>query len=269
VDPNPNSFSEFDENLRTAFQRETELFLASQLREDRSLLELLSANYTFVNERLAQHYGIPNVYGGHFRRVTLGDGERGGLLGQGSILTLTSYPNRTSPVLRGQWLLDNAVGAPPPPPPPNVPGLPEGESVDKTLTMRERMAAHRKNPACAVCHVWMDPFGFALENFDGIGKWRTATEAGTPIDASSQLPDGTKIDGVADLRELLLARPENFVGTVTDRLLAYALGRNTDYYDRPAIRTIVHGASSSDYRWSSIVLGIVNSLPFQFRRSDP
>ncbi len=263
VVPDVNAFPGFDDNLREAFQRETELFLDSQLREDRSVTDLLTANYTFVNERLARHYGIPNIYGSHFRRVTFADENRGGLLGQGSILTVTSYATRTSPVVRGKWLLENILGAPPPAPPPNVPNLPDSGAEGKLASMRERMEQHRKNPACASCHAQMDPLGFALENFDAIGKWRTTSEAHTPIDASASLADGTTFDGPSELRKLLLARRDNFVLTVTEKLLTYALGRGAEYYDRPAIRKIVREAASHDDRWSSLVLGITKSVPFQ------
>jgi mono/diheme cytochrome c family protein len=264
--PDPDVFPEFDENLREALQRETELFFESQLRGDRSVIELLSANYTFVNERLARHYGMPNVYGNRFRRVTLDDPRRGGLLGHGSLLTVTSYPNRTSPVLRGKWLLENILGNPPPPPPPDVPALPERGEGGKLASVRERLEHHRKNPACAVCHAPMDPLGFALENFDAIGGWRS-TDAGAAIDASGALPGGKHFEGPAGLRQVLLGQREQFVRTVTEKLLMYALGRGVDYYDLPVIRKITRDAASNDYRWSSIILGIVKSTPFQMRRS--
>jgi Protein of unknown function (DUF1592)/Protein of unknown function (DUF1588)/Protein of unknown function (DUF1585)/Protein of unknown function (DUF1587)/Protein of unknown function (DUF1595)/Planctomycete cytochrome C len=267
VTPNPDLFPDFDENLREAFQRETELFLASQLRDDRSVTDLLTANYTFVNERLARHYQIPNVYGDQFRRVQLSNANRGGLLGQGSILTFTSYGNRTSPVLRGRWLLENILGTPPPPPPPNVPALTESRENGKLLSMRDRMEQHRKNPACATCHVRMDPLGFALENFDAIGQWRTTGEAGTPIDATGSLPDGAQFQGLEGLQKLLVSHREEFAATVTEKLLTYALGRGLEYYDMPAIRAITRQAASHDYRWTSLILGIVQSTPFQLRRS--
>jgi len=225
-------------------------------------MDLLDANYTFVNERLARHYGIPNIYGSHFRRVTVGNAERGGLLGEGSILMATSYPNRTSPVIRGKWLLDNLLGMPPPPPPPDVPPLKDSGANGKPASVRERMEEHRKSPACAVCHVRMDPMGFALENFDAIGKWRTTSD-GLPIDTSASLPDGAKFDGVAGLRAVLLSHREQFVRTFATKLATYALGRETEYYDRPAIRKIVKDAGLDGYRWSSIVLGIVKSPMFQ------
>jgi Protein of unknown function (DUF1592)/Protein of unknown function (DUF1588)/Protein of unknown function (DUF1585)/Protein of unknown function (DUF1587)/Protein of unknown function (DUF1595) len=263
VTPDPEAFSDFDENLRNAFASETNLFLEEALHSDRNVLNLLDADYTFVNERLARFYGIPNVYGSNFRRVTLKDGQRRGLLGQGSILTVTSYPNRTSPTIRGKWLLENLLGTPPPPPPPNVPSLKEQASGSgNILTMRQRMEEHRRNPACAGCHSRMDPMGFALENFDGIGQWRTA-EGNTRIDASGVLPDGTKFNGPAELRSILLSQPEQFVSTVTTKLLTYALGRGVQYYDEPAVRKIVRAAAPEDYRWSSLILGVIKSAPFQ------
>ena len=268
VAPDTEAFLGFDENLREAMERETELFVESQLRDDRSVLDLLRADYTFLNERLARHYGIPNVYGNHFRRVPVDGPRRGGLLGQGSILTVTSYPNRTSPTKRGLWVLENLLGSPPPPPPPDVPGLPGADHPDegRSLSMRERMEVHRMSPVCASCHVRMDPLGFSLENFDGIGAWRT-TEGGTAIDASSALPDGSAFEGPSGLRDLLLGQEERFAETVTEKLLTYALGRGVEYYDAPAVREITRVAESSDYRWSSVILGIVESTPFQMRRS--
>ena len=268
VAPNPDLFPEFDDNLREAFRRETELFLASQLRDDRPVIDLLTADYTFLNDRLARHYGIKGVNGSHFRRVTLNGETRGGLLGQGSILTVTSYGTRTSPVLRGHWLLENVLGAPPPPPPPNVPALPERGTNGKPASVRERMEQHRNNPACASCHVRMDPLGFALENYDAIGRWRLNSEAGTPIDASGALPNGTRFVGVGGLRDHLVAQPDEFVATVTEKLLAYALGRSVEFSDRPAVRRIVRDSATSQHRWSSLVLGIVRSTPFQMRRSE-
>ena len=264
VTPDVNEFPEFDDNLRDALQRETELFLHSQLREDRSVVELLTADHTFVNERLAAHYQIPNVYGSHFRRISLDGSTRAGLLGHGSILTVTSYSTRTSPVLRGKWLLENILGAPPPPPPPNVPDLPERGETDTPDSVRARLEQHRENPVCASCHVRMDPLGFALENFDAIGKWRTH-DADTPVDASGSLPDGSTFDGPAELRDMLVARRDEFVMTMTEKLLTYALGRGVEYYDRPVIREILREAEPDDYRWSSILLGIVKSTPFQMR----
>ena len=269
VTPDPDLFPEFDENLREAFRRETELFLDSQIREDRSVVDLLSSNYTFVNERLARFYGIPNVYGDAYRRVTIGHVRRGGLLAQGSILTVTSYADRTSPVFRGKWVLENLLAAPPPEPPPNVSDLRESPP-GKPVSVRQRLEEHRRNPACAGCHARMDPFGFTLENFDGIGKWRTTNEDETPIDASGTLPDGTVLNGIASLEKYLLERRHQFALAVTEKLLTYALGRGLEYYDLPAVRKIARHAAANDYRWSSIIDGIVKSVPFQMSvvRSD-
>ena len=264
--PDPAEFPEFDENLREAFKRETQLFIDHQIRNDNSLRELLSADYTFVNERLARHYGIPGIYGTRYRKVTLDGAERGGLFGHGSLMMVTSYPNRTSPVLRGKFVLENLLGGPPPEPPPNVPAL-ETSSDGKQLTMREAMAMHRENPACRVCHAAMDPIGFSLENYDAVGKWRNVF-ADQPIDASGLLPDGNTFDGPDGLRDLLLSRPDDFVGTITEKLMRFALGRSLEYYDMPAIRKIVRDAAESDYRWSAIILGVVESVPFQMRRSE-
>lgn len=267
ANPDPRLFPDFDENLRQSFRRETELFFESIVREDRNVLDLLRAKYTFLNQRLAKHYGIPHIYGSHFRRVALAaDSERGGLLSHGSILTVTSYATRTSPVIRGKWILTNILGTPPAPPPPEVPQLKENTGTEKPLSMRERVAQHRANPVCAGCHNLMDPVGFALEKYDAIGRWRTA-EGGAPVDASGTLPDGSKFDGAADLQQALLSRPELFVSTLSEKLLTYALGRGLEYYDAPAIRKIVRDASPNDYRFSSLVLGIVNSTPFQMRNS--
>ena len=259
-------FPDFDDNLRQAFRRDTELFFESIVKEDHNVLDLLRAKYTFVNERLARHYGIPNVYGSRFRRVTVGeDSMRGGLLGQGSILTVTSYANRTSPVLRGKWILENILGTPPAPPPPNVPPLKDQNTGGKLLSIRERMAQHRVNPACAGCHQLMDPVGLSMEHFDAIGRWRTRSEAGTSVDASGGLPDGSTFEGVAGLRRALLGRPDSFVNTVTEKLLTYALGRGLEHYDAPAVRAIVRDARANDYRFSSIVRGVVHSGAFQMR----
>jgi hypothetical protein len=268
VVPDVDAYPEFDENLREAFRDETRLFVASQLREDRPVGELLSANYSYVNERLARHYRIPNVYGSHFRRVTFADGVRGGLLGQGSVLTVTSYPNRTSPVLRGRWLLDNILGSPPPPPPPDVPQLNENDASGRPRSIREQMEAHRKNPSCAVCHVRMDPLGFSLENFDALGKWRTTIDT-LPIDASASLPDGTRFDGVAGLRRLMNDHQEDFARTLTQKLLTYALGRSLEPSDWPTIRQITRQAAPGAYRWSSLVTGVVSSTPFRMSTSQP
>jgi hypothetical protein len=273
--PDPKEFPEFDENVRQALQQEVELFLeTNMLREDRSVVDLLDADDTFLNERLARFYQIPNIYGSQFRRVKLADENRKGLLGKGSVLLVTSYPTRTAPTLRGKWVLENILGTPPPPPPPNVPSLKDDKDV-KALTMRQRMEQHRANPACAICHTRMDPLGFALENFDAIGRFRTTMgAAGTPIDVSGVLPDGTKFQGPAELRKILLSQPEQFVMTATEKLLLYALGRGLEHSDFPAIRKIVRdaarstaGPSGRPYRWSAIILGIVQSTPFQMRKA--
>jgi hypothetical protein len=266
ITPDMRLFPDFDDNLRQAFRQETELFVESVLREDRSALDLLNANYTFVNERLARHYGIPHVYGSRFRRVTLdGDGRRGGLLRHASILTVTSYATRTSPVLRGKWILDNILGVPPPPPLPDVPAL-KDNTVDGNLSVRKRLAEHRNNPTCAACHNLMDPVGLSLEKFDAIGRWRSVEEGAT-IDASGGLPDGSQFADVRGLEQALLRRPELFVGTLAEKLLTYATGRGVEFYDAPAIRAIVRDARSHDFRVSSIILGIVKSKPFQMRKS--
>jgi mono/diheme cytochrome c family protein len=263
--PDKNEFPDFDDNLRQGFQRETELFVGSIMREDRSVLDLLTADFTYVNERLARHYGMTGIYGSHFRRVTVRDEARQGLLGQGSILLVTSHADRTSPVVRGKWVLDNLIGSPPPPPPPDVPALEDQIDDDgKPHSLRERMEQHRSNPACAACHKVMDPIGFALENFDAVGAWRTR-DGGTPIDASGQLADGTPVDGVATLRAALLTRPEIFVGTMTEKMLTYALGRGLTHDDMPAVRKIVGDASRHGHRFSALVKGIVDSVPFQMR----
>jgi uncharacterized protein DUF1592/uncharacterized protein DUF1588/uncharacterized protein DUF1587/uncharacterized protein DUF1585/uncharacterized protein DUF1595 len=268
VDPDPRIFPEFDDNLREDFLLETRLFLESQIRGDRPLEELLTANYTFVNERLARFYGIPNVYGTHFRRALWADPYRAGLLGQGSILTVTSYATRTSPVLRGKFLLEAVLGAPPPPPPPNVPPLKEvGDGGHPPASMRERMEEHRNNAVCATCHTRMDPLGFALENFNAIGKFRTK-DGNSPIDASGVLPDGTKFSNPNEFRQALLQHREEFVNTFTVNLMTYALGRAVQYYDMPAIRTIIRDAAPSNYRWSSLILGIIKSRPFQMRNAQ-
>ena len=268
VVPTPELYPEWDDNLRESFRRETELFVADQIRGNRSVLDLVRADHTFVDERLAEHYGIPNVYGSRFRRVTFDDGLRGGLLGQGSILTVTSYPTRTSPVLRGHWLLEHLLGAPPPPPPPDVPDLPDRGEGGRPASVRERLEQHRENPVCAACHAPMDPLGFALEHFDAIGKWRATGEGGDPIDASGVFPDGTEFEGLAGLKAMLLSRDEQFVQTVLEKLATYALGRGLEHYDMPAVRRILREAAPGDYRWSDLVLGIVESTPFQLRRSE-
>jgi hypothetical protein len=252
--PDPDLFSDFDDNLREAFQAETTLFLASQLRDDRPIAELLTADYTFLNERLARHYGVDGVFGSQFRRVALHDDRRAGLLGQGSVLTVT--------VVRGKWLLENLLGAPPPPPPADVPALPENdEHGGQPTSVRARLEDHRRNPVCASCHARMDPLGFALENFDATGRWRSE-DAGAPIDASGVLPDGTTFDGPTEFRAALLTRRDEFVGAFVEKLLTYALGRGVEAYDMPAVRAIVRQAAPA-HRWSAIVLGIVTSTPFQ------
>jgi mono/diheme cytochrome c family protein len=266
--PDPNVFPEFDENLRDGLRQEASLFIASQFEADRSIVDLLRANYSFLNERLALHYGVPGVFGERFRRVTFTDETRGGLLGLGGVLMVTSYPDRTTPVLRGFWVLESLLGIPPPPPPPDVPDLEPTTPDGRRLTIREQMEVHRKNPACAVCHVRMDPVGFSLENFDAIGRWRT-TSQGLPVDAASVFADGTPIDGVKGLRRFLLDRRESYVETFVAKLLTYALGRHVDYRDQPAIRTITREAAAADHRWSAIVLGIVKSTPFQMRTTAP
>jgi hypothetical protein len=264
--PDVDAFMDFDENLRKAFAQEAELFFGSMLREDHRAVDLLNANYTFVNNRLARHYGIPNIYGSSFRRVILADPKRWGLLGKGSVLLLTSYPNRTSPVRRGKFVLENIMGTPPPAPPPNVPSLKEGGNDGRRLTVRQAMEQHRANPVCASCHSRMDPLGFALDTFDAVGQWRT-TEAGLPIDSSGVLPNGIKFQGIEELRNYLLGNPEQFVTVVTENLLTYALGRGIDYADEPAVRQIMRQAAPGNYRWSSLVMGIVKSVPFQYRKS--
>ena len=267
--PDNVEFPNFDWNLRDAFRTETELFLESILHEDRSLLDILRADYTFLNERLAEHYGISGIFGSRFRRVTMTDENRKGLLGQGSVLMVTSYANRTSPVLRGKWLLENILGAPPPPPPPNVPSLKDRDPDGKILSMRQLMEVHRANPACAVCHARMDPLGFALENFDAIGHWRTRSGAdNAAIDSSGTMPDGTKFQGPAELRKILLSRPDLFAGTVIEKMLIYALGRETTYRDAPTVRSILRQAAADNYKWSTVISGIVKSQAFQSRRAQ-
>jgi hypothetical protein len=263
VAPNHDEFPDFDDTLRESFQREAELFFASIMREDHNVIDLLTANYTFVNERLAKHYGVPYIYGSQFRRVTLAEDARRGLLGKGAILMVTSRADRTAPVLRGKWILENVLGTPPPPPLANVPPL-VASSEAAPRTLRERMEQHRASPTCAGCHKVLDPLGFALENFDGVGAWRTR-EAGLAIDASGMLADGSKVDGVVALRNALVARSDIFVQTLTEKLMIYALGRGLQYYDRPVVRGIVRQAAKHDYRFSSLIMGIVTSTPFQNR----
>ena len=268
VVPDEDRFPDVGEGLRLAMRRETELFVDSVFREDRNVLDLLTADYTFVNERLARHYGMPRVYGSQFRRVPVANEARRGLLGHASILAVTSYPNRTSPVLRGKWVLENLLGTPPALPPPDVPALEETTDSGEALSMREATERHRANPVCASCHRLMDPPGFALEQFDAVGRFRTRTAANTPIDASGELPDGTRFDGAAGLRTALAGNPERFVGTLTEKLMTYALGRGLEYYDAPAIRGITRDAAGNDYRFSSLVVGIVQSMPFRMRRAE-
>jgi len=264
--PDLEAFPDFDDNLRQAMKEETSLFFNSIVREDRSVVDLLDADYTFVNERLARHYGIPNIYGSEFRRVKVTSEARRGLLGQASLLTVTSYPNRTSPVERGKWVLTNLLGVPPQPPPPNIPTLPEASVDGKVLSLRERMEKHRANATCAGCHRVMDPIGFALESYDGIGRWRD-TEDGARIDTSGTLFNGATVDGVAGLRRSLVAHPEIFVAVMTEKMLTYALGRGLEYYDMPAVRRIVADAKGKDFRFSSLVLGVARSTPFQMKEA--
>ena len=267
IEPDAVIFPNFDEALREAFRREVQLFVQAVVREDRSVLDLLTSDVTYVNERLALHYGIPNVRGDRFRRVTLTDPNRFGLLGKGSVLLATSYANRTAPVLRGAWILENIIGTPPAAPPPDVEAFQENKDGEKAKTVRAIMEQHRAKPSCNSCHGVMDPLGFALENFDAVGAWRaTDVWAGTPIDASSRLVDGTPIGGPVDLRKAILRRPEQFVQTMTEKLMTYALGRSVEYYDMPAVRKIVRDAAAENYRFSAIVKGIVRSQPFQMRR---
>lgn len=266
VRPDMRLFPDFDDNLRQAFLAETNLLLQSVIREDRSILDLLRADYTFLNERLAMHYGIPNIYGSRFRKVPLvGESQRGGLLRHGSVLTVTSYATRTSPVIRGKWILENILGMPPPPPPADVPEL-KDNTVSGNLSVRERLAEHRANPACASCHDPMDPLGFALGNFDAVGRWRTH-DGGESIDPSGQLADGTLVDGVAGLERALLKRPDLFASAMTEKLLTFALGRGVEHFDAPAVRAAVRAAKDDGYRFSSLILGIAASTPFQMRRS--
>ena len=267
ITPDMRLFPDFDDNLRKAFRQETELVFESVMREDRSVLELLKSDYTYLNERLAKHYDIPHVYGSHFRRVAVDEStKRGGLLRHGSILTVTSYATRTSPVIRGKWILENILGTPPPPPPDNVPPL-EDNTVAANLSVRERLAQHRANPACASCHDLLDPVGFSLENFDAVGRWRDL-EDGNPIDSSSGLPDGSQFANLAEFERGLQARPELFVGTMVEKLLTYALGRGLEHTDAPAVRRIVRDAEQNDFRFSSLILGIVKSVPFQMRTAE-
>ena len=265
IDPTAFLFPNFDDNLRRAMRRETELLFETIMREDRSVVEFLDADYTFVNERLARHYGIPEIYGSHFRRIAVPDAHRWGLLGHASLLTVTSQANRTSPVTRGKWVLENLLGVPPPIPPANVPPL---EATALTGTLRQQMEQHRQNPVCASCHKVMDPLGFALENFSPLGEWRTE-DGGNPVDATGQMPDGVPFDGVVGLRTALLAKADVFVATLTEKLLVYALGRGLEYYDAPAVRGIVAAAADDDYAFSALIRGVVESVPFQMRTVAP
>src|SRR5688572_3366044 len=265
--PTPGDFPNFDNELRQAFRQETELFVQSIMREDRSVLDMLTADYTFMNERLARHYGIQNVYGSYFRKVVLKNDERRGLLGQGSVLTVTSYPNRTSPVLRGKYILENILGTPPPAPPPNVPDLKENQPGEEAKSLRARLEMHRATPTCATCHRVMDPLGLALENFDGIGQWRVK-EPGGNIDPAGQLADGSRVDGPVALRKAVLKHPDLFVRTVTQKLMTYGLGRGMEYNDMPVIRGIASASAGQNYRFSSVVLGIVKSVPFQMKTAQ-
>jgi mono/diheme cytochrome c family protein len=269
IDPDAVLFPNFDDGLRDAFRKEMELFVGSILHEDRSVLDLLTADHTFVNERLALHYGIPNIRGAQFRRVTLTDPNRWGLLGKGSVLMTTSYANRTAPVLRGAWILENIIGTPPAAPPPDVEGFKENKEGEKARSVREIMEQHRSKPSCNACHGVMDPLGFSLENYDAIGEWRAKDRyAGSPIDASGKLVDGTPVNSPADLRVALMKRPEQFVQTMTEKLMTYGLGRSIEYYDMPSIRAIVRDAARDHYRFSSLVMGIVKSPAFQMRKAD-
>ncbi len=266
--PDIEIFPYFDENLRRAFRKETELFIEHVMREDRPLLELLTADYSFINDRLARHYGIPDVHGSHFRKVTLADAKRGGLLGHGSILTVTSYANRTAPTIRGKWILENVLSSPPPPPPPNVPGLRETNAEGLILSMRERMEQHRSNPVCASCHKVMDPLGFALENYDAIGTWRTVDgSSGAPIDAAGTLPDGTAFEGPVELRSVLSARRrDDFIHTVVEKLMTYALGREITHHDAPFVRAVIRETAPLGHSLPALIMAVANSTPFQMRR---
>jgi hypothetical protein len=264
VRPDAKAFPDFDENLRQAFKQETALFLQSQLRENRPITDIITADYTFLNERLARHYGIPGVYGSHFRRVTLPDDRRAGLLGQGSLLTVTSYADRTSVVLRGKFVLENILGTPPPPPPPNVPPL---ENTKLEGSLRQRMEMHRKNPVCANCHSQLDPIGFAFENFNGIGQWRHQ-DGKVAIDSSGMLPDGTRFDGPAAFRRAILEHRDAFMNTLTEKLLTYAVGRGIEAHDMPAVRAIIRQTAATGDSWSAFIQSIVGSAAFQMRRSD-
>ncbi|MES2624689.1 MAG: DUF1592 domain-containing protein [Pseudomonadota bacterium] len=267
INPDTRTFPNFDDKLRQAFRTETTLFITSIMQNDSSILDMINADYTYVNDRLAQHYGIPNIYGSHFRRVQQTDPNRRGLLGHGSVLTVTSYPNRTSPVLRGKWVLENMIGAPPPSPPPNVPALDENTPGLAALSVRDRLVQHRADPACSGCHAVMDPLGFSLENFDAIGRYR-AKDASGVIDSSGELADGTPVKDAISLEQTLMQHPEYFVDTFTEKLLTYALGRGLEYYDMPVVRAITEQAEDQDYRFSAIIKGIVSSVPFRMKQAD-
>ena len=268
ISPDQTSFPNFDDNLREALAKETELLIESQVRDDRPVTDLLTTDYTFLNQRLAEHYGIKGIYGSEFRRVKLEDPNRYGLLGQASILAVTSYPNRTAPTIRGKWVLEQLLGSPPPPPPPNVPSL-KDDATAQQMTMRQRMEQHRANPTCAACHRLMDPLGFALENFDGLGNWRVSTAPGSgPIDASGTTPDGTAFSGPAGLRDVLMKKQDMFLENFTERLMTYALGRGVEEYDYAALRTIAREAAADNQKWSSVIYGIVKSTPFRMRRAS-
>jgi hypothetical protein len=267
LNPDGTKFPWFDDNLRSAFVTETQMFLNAQLKENDSAADLLTSNETFLNEQLARHYGISGVYGSHFRPVTLTDPNRFGLLGKASVLAVTSYTTRTAPTIRGKWLLENILGAPPPAPPPNVPSLESSNKGGTPLSVRQMLEMHRANPVCASCHARMDPLGLSLENFDAIGQWRTE-DAGRPIDASGVLLDGTKVDGPRELREALVAQKTQFVRTVTEKLLTYALGRGLQYYDAPTVRAIDRFAAADNYRWSALIMGMVQSPAFQMRAGE-
>jgi hypothetical protein len=263
--PVQSNFPDFDDTLRQGLRRETELFFGAILRENRTAFDLLDGDFTFLNERVAKHYGMTGIKGSHFRRVELEEGSpRRGLLGHGSILAVTSYPDRTSPVIRGKWILENLLGAPPPNPPPDVPGLVETDGRGTVISMRERMAVHRENPSCASCHALMDPLGFALENFNAIGQWRTIGDAGEDIDASGAMPDGRPFGGVEGLKSALTSS-DQFLTTFTEKLLTYAVGRGMEHHDMSAVRRIVRDAAADDYRMTSFIMGVVTSAPFRMR----
>ncbi len=264
LNPDSTKFPFFDDNLRTALVRETELFLEDQMKQDRSIFDLLDSDETFLNEQLARHYGIEGVYGSHFRRVKLTDENRFGLLGKGSILAISSYTTRTSPTVRGKWLLENILASPPPAPPPNVPALEDSNTSGEELSVRALLEVHRKNPVCASCHARMDPLGLSLENFDAIGRWRDL-DAGQPIDASGVLPNGAEVNGPGELRAALAAQKTLFARAVIEKLLTYMLGRGLQYYDAPAVREIERAAAQDGYRWSSLVDAVVKSVPFRMR----